>query len=63
MQLPGLSSQQQGIGIRKDLAEVSANIIMPVRKRPAAMGKTAIRIFGGTGLPGAWITPSKVMNS
>jgi hypothetical protein len=47
MGLPGLSPEQQGIGIRKDLTEVGANLIVPVWKRPTAVSEAAICIFRG----------------
>jgi hypothetical protein len=47
MHLPRLSSQQQGVGVSKNLTEMSADIIVPIWKRPTTVDKTAIGIFGG----------------
>jgi hypothetical protein len=43
--LPGLSAEQEGIGLGHRLKKVSANVIVPIRLRPAALGKAPFGIF------------------
>lgn len=46
--LPSLSSQQNGVCFHKRLAEMCACLIVTVRERPAAVGKTATGLFPGS---------------
>ena len=43
--VPGLAAEQEGIGLGHRLKEVHANVIVPIRLRPAAMRKAACGVF------------------
>jgi hypothetical protein len=47
MDLPCLSAKQKRAGLGYRLEEVRADVIMPVRPRPAAKHKPAIGVFVG----------------
>ncbi len=45
MTLPCLAPQQHGIGLAHGLKEVCADVVVPIRLRPAAMRKAAVEVF------------------